>query len=140
MEYGPLNRYRGPEPWFTEWTPAMLDLRAASTLKKGIEKKKRSKIIEEEDVTPPNRRKTTVKRKKLDEGEKQEKEEIERESEFDNQNEADDDQEEKVQNKSPMTSSQAERELDNIWPTMVFDEEVILKNDEDVCQYFASKK
>ncbi|MED6140795.1 hypothetical protein PIB30_096916 [Stylosanthes scabra] len=89
---------------------------------------------------PPNRRKTTVKRKQVDEGEKEEKEEIERESEFDNQNKADDDQEERVQNKSLMTSSQVERELDNIWPTMVIDEEVILKADEDARQYFASKK
>ncbi|MED6218551.1 hypothetical protein PIB30_027764 [Stylosanthes scabra] len=55
-------------------------------------------------------------------------------------NEANDDQEERVQNKSLMTSPQVERELDNIWPTMVFDEEVLLKPDEDARQYFASKE
>ncbi|MED6223293.1 hypothetical protein PIB30_072622 [Stylosanthes scabra] len=96
LEYGPLNRYRGPESWFAQWTLAMLDLRATSTLKKirknnddnpdkkkkgkkGTEKKKRSKKIEKEDVRSPKRRKTLVKRKKVDEGEKEEMEEIEKE-------------------------------------------------------------
>ncbi|MED6223780.1 hypothetical protein PIB30_077396, partial [Stylosanthes scabra] len=34
LEWGPLDRHRGLEPWFAQWTTSMLDLRAASTLKK----------------------------------------------------------------------------------------------------------
>ncbi|MED6193515.1 hypothetical protein PIB30_020317 [Stylosanthes scabra] len=50
------------------------------------------------------------KKKKVDEGEKEEKKE--KESEFENQNETDDNQEERVQNDSPMTSSQVERKVE----------------------------
>ncbi|MED6169827.1 hypothetical protein PIB30_024945 [Stylosanthes scabra] len=74
LECGSLNRYRGPEPWFAQWTTSMLDNKAASVLRK---------------------------------------------------NEADYDQEERVQNYSPMTSSQVEREVEAYWPTMVFDEELL---------------
>ncbi|MED6170243.1 hypothetical protein PIB30_028976 [Stylosanthes scabra] len=45
--------------------------------------------------------------------------------EFENQNEADYDQEERVQNDSPMTSSQVEREVEADWPTMDVDEEFL---------------
>ncbi|MED6126492.1 hypothetical protein PIB30_079020 [Stylosanthes scabra] len=34
LEWGPLDRYRGLEPWFDQWTASMLHLRAASTLRK----------------------------------------------------------------------------------------------------------
>ncbi|MED6125904.1 hypothetical protein PIB30_073070 [Stylosanthes scabra] len=34
LEWGPLDRHRGLEPWFAQWTASMLDLRATSTLKK----------------------------------------------------------------------------------------------------------
>ncbi|MED6197917.1 hypothetical protein PIB30_061299 [Stylosanthes scabra] len=34
LRVGQLDRYSGPEPWFAQWTASMLDLRAASTLKK----------------------------------------------------------------------------------------------------------
>ncbi|MED6223292.1 hypothetical protein PIB30_072621 [Stylosanthes scabra] len=39
-----------------------------------------------------------------------------------------------------MTSSQVEKELEKIWSSMVFDEEVLLKADKDAHQYFTSKK
>ncbi|MED6177461.1 hypothetical protein PIB30_098327 [Stylosanthes scabra] len=37
LKWGKLDRYRGSEPWFAQWTASMLDLRAASTLKKAEE-------------------------------------------------------------------------------------------------------
>ncbi|MED6130217.1 hypothetical protein PIB30_115886, partial [Stylosanthes scabra] len=40
-------------------------------------------------------------------------------------NEADYDQEERVQNDSPMTSSQVEREVEADWPTVEVDEEFL---------------
>ncbi|MED6210503.1 hypothetical protein PIB30_064694 [Stylosanthes scabra] len=37
LEWGQLDKYRGLEPWFAQWTTSMLDLRAASILKKAEE-------------------------------------------------------------------------------------------------------
>ncbi|MED6153196.1 hypothetical protein PIB30_099359, partial [Stylosanthes scabra] len=34
LRVGQLDRYRGSEPWFAQWTAFMLDLRESSTLKK----------------------------------------------------------------------------------------------------------
>ncbi|MED6150360.1 hypothetical protein PIB30_071536 [Stylosanthes scabra] len=42
-EWGQLDRYRGSEPWFAQWTASMLDLRAASTLKKKERKRVRER-------------------------------------------------------------------------------------------------
>ncbi|MED6203818.1 hypothetical protein PIB30_003109, partial [Stylosanthes scabra] len=52
--------------------------------------------------------------------------------EFENQNE-----EERVQNESPITSSQVEREMEKIWPAIDFDYDLIVKAEEDTRQLFA---
>ncbi|MED6222321.1 hypothetical protein PIB30_063215 [Stylosanthes scabra] len=63
--------------------------------------------------------------------------------EFENQNEVDYDQEERVQNDSPMTSSQVEREVEADWPKMKFDEELLdflAKVEEEARKRYASQQ